>query len=147
MRPRISRARPLAQRRLRSWVMKSRASRSSRRRRSSKSRICSCTVTSSAVVGSSAISSRGQRHGNHDPLPKSPGELVRKLFCTDFGFRDCGAPQGFDSPAFRFVGTQLRLMRAYRFFNLCAGAYNRVQRGHGLLKDHGNLTAANVGVR
>jgi hypothetical protein len=66
------------------------------------------------------------------------------LFCADFGLRDCGAPQGFDSPAFRFVGTQLRLMRAYRFFNLCAGAHNRVQRGHGLLKDHGNLTAANV---
>ena len=69
---------------------------------------------------------------------------MRKLFRAGFRLGDSGAVQRIDGRAFHFVGFQFRLMRANRFFDLGADAHDRIQRGHGLLKNHGNFAAANA---
>ena len=55
-------------------------------------RICAWIVTSRAVVGSSAMSSfglAGQRHGDHDTLTHTAGQLMRILLGDDL--RDSGS--------------------------------------------------------
>ncbi len=76
----------------RSWVMNSIAMPRRVWMSFSSARICACTVTSSAVVGSSAISrsgSVGERHGDHDALALTAGQLMRMSCPAAFRGREC----------------------------------------------------------
>jgi hypothetical protein len=95
-------------------------------------------------VGDQQVRACGQRHGNHGALAEASGKLVRKLFGARFGFGNRGEPQGIDGLAFHFGGFKLWLMRANRLFDLRSDAHHGIQRGHRLLKDHGDFAATHV---
>ena len=104
-------------------------------------------VTSSAVVGSSAMRTArmaGERHGDHHALAHAAGELVREGAgrMPGSGMPTCSsrptARAGGGAPADGLVGEQ-------GFGDLVADPVHRVQRGHRLLEDHGDLAAADCG--
>src|SRR6266704_2957772 len=55
-----------------------------------------------------------------------------------------GLRKSIDGLAFAFGGMELRMMSPNGFFDLRADAQDRIQRSHGLLKNHGDLAAADA---
>jgi hypothetical protein len=112
----------------------------------SNSRICACTVTSSAVVGSSAISSSGsvgQRHGDHHPLPLTARKLVRIGGKPFPGLADADLVEQVENlvraSSGRICWCRCRISR-----NLLLDRLQRIERGHRLLEDHGDVVAAHL---
>ena len=103
-------------------------------------------VTSSAVgrlVCDQELRAAGQRHGDHDALPHTAGQLVRILLGDDLGVRDLDVRQQLD----RFRGGLLlghALVDHQRLGDLTADGKDRVQARHRLLEDHGDLVAADL---
>jgi hypothetical protein len=85
-----------------------------------------------------------QGHGDHGALPQAAGKLMGKLFRAGFRLRHRRAAQGCNGPLLRGDFRQLGLVGADGFRDLRADGQNRVQRGHGLLKNHGDLPAAHA---
>jgi len=100
----------------------------------------------SAVVGSSAMSNFwrwSQRQPDHGALAEAAGELMGKLLGADFGLRQRGVfDRGEQTTVERFLGGG-RLVRQDGFLDLRADAHHGIQRGHGLLKDHGDFASTN----
>ena len=85
----------------------------------------------------------GQRHGDHDALPHTAGQLVRILLGDDLGVRDLDVGEQLD----RFHGGLLlghALVDHQRLGDLTADGKDRVQARHRFLEDHGDLVAADL---
>ena len=130
----------------RSWVMKTIAMSSRRCRSASSARICAWMVTSSAVVGSSAIRMSGivgERHGDHHALALAAGEFVRVGIDAPLGIGNADQLQQFQHAR---AGLRLGVaaMIDQRLGDLAADPVERIERGHRLLEDHGDLLAAHL---
>ena len=100
-------------------------------------------VTSRAVVGSSQMRMRGAAgHGDGDdhPLAHTAGKLVRVLLVPPPGVVDAHIRQNLQHGVVGCLALQA-LMQLHRLLNLFADGFQRVQGGHGVLKDHGDLPA------
>ena len=133
----------------RSWVMNSSAASRASTPRTMRSSTRACTVTSSAVVGSSQISSAGSlasAMASDHPLALAAGELVR----VGAG-RVAPGRAGRPGPAARRRAARgLRrsgrgAVDQHRLGDLVADPHGRVERGHRLLEDHGDVAAADAG--
>jgi hypothetical protein len=94
------------------------------------------------LVGDEQLGIGGESHGDHDALAKSAGELMRKLRGADSGFGDGGSFEcGMNAPL-QMRAVQIRFVGANGFFDLRANTHDGIERGHGLLKDHGDFAAA-----
>ena len=93
------------------------------------------------LIGQQQPGATAQCHGNHRALALPAAELVRKALRTALWLGNAGGGQ----QLYRLL---LRLRLAQRLFelqhlgHLIAHRHQRVQRRHGLLKDHGDITAA-----
>jgi len=126
------------------------------RRRASSSRICFCTVTSSAVVGSSAIRSRGTAlpllWPGEESCEASAIAIIarwRSLLTTgaDIAERAGQAQERRRDRARRARVAQLHRAVDFRcaresLRQLRADAHDGIERGHRLLKNHGDVAAA-----
>ena len=85
----------------------------------------------------------GQGHGDHHPLAQAAGELVGIAVHPLFRHGDVHHPQRLDG---LFPGLLLvqSLVEAEHLHQLVAHGEHRVQRGHGLLKDHGHPVAPDL---
>ena len=96
------------------------------------------------LVGDQDVGIVGERHGDHHALPLAAGKLVR--IGVDAPLRAAGsAPAaGARSPA-RAPPCRLRPpMLDQRLGDLVADPVERIERGHRLLEDHGDLGAADA---
>ena len=84
---------------------------------------------------------RQQRHGDHDALLLAAGELVRIGAHHALGIRQADGAHGLQRA---LVGLLLRhlVVQDRHFHQLLADLHGRVQAGHRLLVDHGDLIAA-----
>ena len=101
-------------------------------------------VTSKAVVGSSAMSKSGvaaQGHGDHYPLPHPAGELMGIFPHPLSWFGDAYETKHFSGFCPGGLAFDI-LMQLDGFDNLFANGINRVEAGHGLLENHGDVVAA-----
>lgn len=85
-------------------------------------------------------SSKG--HGDHRALAQTAGELMRILASAIFGFGHGGLFERSDDAAMQQLSGNLRLVGEDRFFDLRADAKDGVERGHRLLKNHGDFATA-----
>ena len=87
-----------------------------------------------------------QRHGDHHALAHAARELVRIAVQHIARFRNAHEfehAQGFGACGAR----ALSLVLLDRFCNLVPGGEHRVERGHGLLENHGDVSAPNAAQR
>jgi len=94
------------------------------------------------LVGDEQFGIGGESHGDHDALAKSAGELMRKLPVTDVGFGNGGAFEGSVDASLQMSAAEVGFVSANGFFDLRANTHDGIERGHRLLKDHGNFAAA-----
>ena len=93
------------------------------------------------LVADQDLGAAGRCNGDHHPLAHPAGELVRVLLKALFRLRDAHIPQV--SQRLFPCGSALQaLMQGDGFHDLCPDGLERVQAGHGVLHDHGNLPAA-----
>ena len=83
----------------------------------------------------------GERHGDHHPLTHAAGELVRIARKHLFRLGNTHLIEHLFRRAQRLFAPQ-PLVQAQGFGNLLADGKNRIQRGHRLLKNHGQIRAA-----
>ncbi len=83
-------------------------------------------------------------HGDHDALAHAAGELMRVVVESAGGCGKADALEHFDGVA---LGLSMRVaeMEAGDFGELLADGEKRIERGHRVLKDHGDAVAADVG--
>jgi hypothetical protein len=99
------------------------------------------------LIGNEQLWAIDDCHGYHDALPLSAGQLVRIVARAIIDVWDGDCSQGLDSlpPSFwlrdaiAVVG-----MREHSFSDLIADSHDRIESGHGLLEDHGNVGAADI---
>ena len=92
------------------------------------------------LVADQNFGAAGHRNGNDHALAHTAGELVRVLLEPLFRVRDAHIPQVFQR--FFLGGSTLQaLMQGHGFHDLVADGFERVQAGHGVLHDHGDLAA------
>ena len=94
------------------------------------------------LVGNQDPGLAGQRHGDHHALAHAAGELVRILQQHGLRVGDLHGIEHFQRLFFRLLFVQF-LMDDERLAKLPLDGKDRVQAGHRLLKDDGNLVAAN----
>ena len=94
------------------------------------------------LVGDEQFGIGGESHGDHDALAKSAGELMRKLPVADVGFGNGGAFEGSADASLQMSAAEAGFVSANGFFDLRANTHDGIERGHRLLKDHGNFAAA-----
>ena len=95
------------------------------------------------LVGDEQLGLAGQGDGDHDALAQAAGELMR---VRGEALRRPGHPdelQYLDRPVGRFLFGDL-LVDPHRLGDLAADGHRRVQRGHRVLEDHGDVVAANL---
>ena len=93
-------------------------------------------------VGNEQFRIGRESHGDHDALAKAAGELMRKLAGAHLGLGDSGAFEGGVHASLQVRAGKVRFVGANGFFNLRANTHDGIERGHGLLKDHGDFAAA-----
>lgn len=94
------------------------------------------------LVGDEQFGIGGESHGNHDALAKSAGKLMRQLPGADIGLGNGGSFEGSVNATLQVRTRDMRFVGANSFLNLRANAHDGIQRGHRLLKNHGDLAAA-----
>ncbi len=94
------------------------------------------------LVGDEQIWLGQQAHGDCNALAHAAGELKRIAVELARGVGNADAVQGIDSlgPLLRF---RQRLLTVLNIQHVLADAAHRVERGHRVLKDHGDAGAAN----
>ena len=90
------------------------------------------------LVGEDERRVAGQRHGDHDPLAHAAAELVRVLAKPPLRVRDPHQREDLRRPGPGLGGCHLEV-DLQGLGDLPADGQHRVQRGHGLLEDHGDL--------
>ena len=93
------------------------------------------------LIGQQQLGAAGQRHGDHGALALPAAELVGIAVCPASRLGDAGCCQQLDS---LFHGLRLAqaLFELQHLGNLGANGQQRVQRRHGLLKNHGDIATA-----
>jgi hypothetical protein len=94
------------------------------------------------LIGDEQFRIGGQGHGDHDALAETAGELMRELPGADLGLGNGGAFESGDDAVAQVGFPEAWLVSANGFFDLCANTHDGIQRGHRLLKDHGDLLTA-----
>ena len=95
------------------------------------------------LVGDQQLRTVDDGHSDHDALAHASGELVRIAARTLFGVGDGNILHAFDrSPP--SLGFGDLVVSQHRFRDLLADAHDRIERGHGLLKNHRNARAAEL---
>ena len=94
------------------------------------------------LVGDQDAWTGGKRHRDHGALTKAAGKLMWILASAQFGIRDGGAFECGYGTAMSIGCAHARFVDADGFFDLRAYAHYRIERGHWLLKNHGNFAAA-----
>ena len=94
-------------------------------------------------VGDEQLRAVDDGHGDHDALAHASGELVRIAAGALAGIGNGNVAHAFDSstPGFRFGDV---VVSEDSFGDLLANAHDRVERGHGLLENHGNARPAKL---
>ncbi len=95
------------------------------------------------LVGDEQVRLVGERHGDHHPLPLAAGKLMRVGGEATFRIVDADLGEEVDHPRSTHRARQ-PLMDAQHLGDLPLDRVQRVQRGHRLLEDHGNLVAAHM---
>src|SRR5215203_7486224 len=95
------------------------------------------------LVGDKQLRTRRKRHGDHDALSKSSGELMGVGAVPQFGTRDAHFSEESD-----YLVTGGRpaetLMTSNRFADLLAGTEEWVEERHRVLEDHRDPAAAKI---
>ena len=92
------------------------------------------------LVGDQEIGLVGERHGDHDALALPAGELMWKSAEAILRLRQAHQAQELDDACAR-RGPAHSLVEIKRLGDLLLDAVERVERGHGLLEDHGDAIA------
>ena len=93
------------------------------------------------LIGNEQAGTASQGHGDHYPLPLAAGQLVRVRVDPVFRvFDSCTFEQ--DNSTFSGLFSGHVPVQHQGFNQLVADCIYRIQRGHGFLKDHGNIIAA-----
>jgi hypothetical protein len=95
------------------------------------------------LVGNQQPRLAGQSHRDHHALAHAPAELVRKFVDALLRRRDPYLAQHLDGPLTR-LWTAHPAMAQQAFDDLLANGECRIERGHRLLKDHGDPVATQV---
>jgi hypothetical protein len=94
------------------------------------------------LVGDEHAGIGGKGHGDHDALAQAAGKLMRILTGAARRIGNGGEfERAHDARAY-FGFAEARLVHADRFSDLRADAHDRIERGHGLLKDHGDFASS-----
>ena len=95
------------------------------------------------LVGNQQVRIVGQGHGDHHPLALTAGQFMRQSIQAPRRIGQTDQLQQFQNPCPQPRPTQA-LVQDQGFTQLPLDGMQRVQRGHRLLKHHGNLVAANL---
>ena len=95
------------------------------------------------LVGNQDLGPERQRDGDHHALAHAAGELVRVLRQPPFGLGDADRLERGDRGRARLACAD-RAMRQDRLGQLPPDRQHRIERGHRLLEDHGDLGAAHL---
>ena len=94
------------------------------------------------LIGDQQLGFVGQGHRNHDALPLPAGQLMREGAKPPFGIADAHLIEQFQN-----TRAGCRLGKAFvqreNFTDLLLNRMQRIERGHRLLEDHGDVIAAN----
>ena len=94
------------------------------------------------LVGQQKHGLAGKGHGDHDALTHAAGELVRECVDALFGIGDADGAEGVKGDLL-CCSVIHGLVQQDRLDDLIADGEDGIERGHRLLKDHGDLCAAN----
>ena len=95
------------------------------------------------LVGDDELRAARKRHGDHDALAHTAGELVREHLVNALAVGDADHFKELNGARLdlRFV-VALFIVQGQHLVELVADAEHGVQRGHRLLEDHGDIVAA-----
>src|SRR5271165_4368171 len=96
---------------------------------------------SGGLVGDEQLRMVHDRHGDHDALAHAAGELMRIVAGPSGGIGDGDIVHGIDRALPRLALRHL-VVRQHGFRDLVADPHDRIERGHGLLENHGDARAA-----
>ena len=96
------------------------------------------------LIGDEEARTVDERHGDEDALALPAGELMRVIAVAERGLRQSDGFKGGDGFPFGLSGGEGRRVSAGAFGDLAADAHDGVEGGHRLLKDHGDLRAADA---
>ncbi len=94
-------------------------------------------------VGNQQLRTIDDSHGDHDALAHASGELMRIAAGALLGVGNGNLAHAFDRslPGFGFGDA---VVSEDSFGDLLANTHDRIERGHGLLKNHGKARAAKL---
>ena len=95
------------------------------------------------LVGNEDVGVAGERHGDHHALAHTARELVRILVYALLGLGNAHGVQQLHSALQRLL-LGVAAVQAQALSHLLADLVDRVQAGHGVLEDHGDIVAAHV---
>ena len=95
------------------------------------------------LVGNQQLGVAGNRHGDYHPLAHAARQLVRKRVQPAFGRRDFHHFHQLHRPCLQRAAAQ-PLVQPEHFHDLEAHRIARVQAGHRILEDHGDVAADNA---
>ena len=95
------------------------------------------------LVGDEQLGLAGQRHGDHHPLAQASGELVRVLVQPFGGLGHLHQAQDLDGPLPGLPAAHVPV-EPDPLGDLATDGQCRVQRGHGVLRDEGDLVAPDL---
>jgi hypothetical protein len=93
-------------------------------------------------VGDEQARAVDERHGDDDALALATRELVRVVVQPLLGVGESDFVEGFEDAGAEFAAPGAWSVGEERFGDLAADGHDGVERGHGLLKDHGDGAAA-----
>lgn len=96
------------------------------------------------LIGDEEARPVDEGHGDEQALPLSAGELVREVVDPELRVWQGDLVHGGEDTISDGRARQLRLVRLQGFGDLPADGHDWVEGGHGLLKDHGDLTSADL---
>ena len=96
------------------------------------------------LVGDQQLGVAGEGHGDHHALAHTAGELVRVVVDALLGGRDADQLQQLDGARSRPARSVMFRCSCSDFADLAADGQHRVERGHRVLEDHGDLVAADM---
>ena len=95
------------------------------------------------LVRDQQLRTAGKGHGDHDALAHTAGELMGILLGHDLGVRDLHVPENLHGLCRGLLLFHV-LVNHEHLGDLLLDGEHRVQGGHGLLEDHGDLVAADL---
>ena len=95
------------------------------------------------LIGDQQVRLVGERHGDHHPLALTAGELMRIGVEAAFRVLDADLVEEIEHARLRRAVGQ-PAMDLEHLADLLLDGVERVERGHRLLKNHGNLIAADM---